>query len=96
MKIYRQGDILIRKIDLIPKEAKKIDNRILAHGEATGHTHSLIDGIVFALSGLLFFELAEETMLTHEEHDSILIPAGAYEVIRQKEYTPERIRYVQD
>jgi len=96
MEIYRQGDILIKKIKNIPENTKKLNHRILAHGEATGHMHQLQEGNLYDANGILFFELAQEADLVHQEHDPITIPPGNYEVVRQKEYSPERIRYVQD
>ena len=95
MKHYRQGDILIREIHHIPN-AKPLDHRILAYGEATGHTHALQDGSLFEADGVLFFSIAAETDLVHQEHAPITLPPGDYQVVRQKEYTPERIRYVSD
>ncbi len=41
---YRQGDVLIERIDTIPTTANKQPRSsriILAHGEATGHHHAL-------------------------------------------------------
>jgi hypothetical protein len=32
----------------------------------------------------------------HQEHATIAVPAGNYRVIRQREYSPERIRRVED
>lgn len=43
-KHYRQGDVLIERIDSIPAEAtrqRKSCKIILAHGEVTGHHHCL-------------------------------------------------------
>lgn len=95
--MYRQGDLLIVSISKIPKGATPVSHRILAHGEATGHTHTLEDGLVFELeAGVLVFSLESETALVHQEHDKITLPAGDYEVIRQKEYSPKGVRYVQD
>ena len=96
MKIYRQGDVLIRQIKEIPKKSKKLNHRILAYGEATGHKHELITGDLYDADGVLFFSIAAETDLIHQEHEPITIPAGDYEAVRQKEYSPERIRYVRD
>jgi len=94
--MYRQGDILIIRIEEIPAAAKKLNHRILAEGEATGHAHKLIDGDLFDMDGILYFELAQETDLIHQEHAKITIEPGNYQVIRQREYNPERIRYVSD
>ena len=41
---YRQGDVLIERIDSIPAEAtqqKRARSVVLAHGEVTGHHHVL-------------------------------------------------------
>ena len=45
---FRQGDVLLVKIDAIPKTAKKIKGEMvtLALGEATGHHHSFTGGVV--------------------------------------------------
>jgi len=34
--------------------------------------------------------------LTHEEHNTIIIPPGIYEIKHQREYDEEQIRFVQD
>lgn len=34
--------------------------------------------------------------LTHEEHPTIIIPAGIYEIRRQREYDTDYIRFVED
>lgn len=42
---YRQGDVLIERIDSVPDDAQPVpleDGRIvLAHGEVTGHAHAI-------------------------------------------------------
>lgn len=37
-----------------------------------------------------------ECHITHQEHDTVILPAGNYKVIRQREYHPEAIRNVLD
>jgi hypothetical protein len=34
--------------------------------------------------------------LEHEDHDTIMIPPGTYQVVRQREYSPGAVRYVAD
>ena len=42
-------------------------------------------------------EGAEPVFLVHEEHDRLVVPAGVYEVRRQREYAPSgRSRRVSD
>jgi hypothetical protein len=43
-----------------------------------------------------FLLLATQALLTHDEHAPIPLPAGAYRVVRQREYTPEQVRDVAD
>jgi len=38
----------------------------------------------------------EPTELIHEEHNTITLPVGTYEIRRQREYDAEYIRFVED
>jgi hypothetical protein len=99
--IYRQGDVLLLRVDSIPAEAKPRKGKgrlILAYGEATGHHHSLVatlDGKVETLetdAGEVFARImAAPALETHQEHATITIPPGAYKVIRQVEYAPREL-----
>lgn len=99
---YRQGDVLIQRINQIPKDAKQIRAKgriILAHGEATGHHHSIdADAADWwkTEDGSQFIEVSESAALVHQEHAEVIIPAGTYRVVRQREYSPEAIRNVAD
>jgi hypothetical protein len=102
MTMFRQGDVLIRKIGdtIAPVESEykrhaKLMERdngrvVLAYGEVTGHAHAIHDPGVIAYSlgnGNLLLDVPETATLQHEEHDSIQLDAGQYEVIRQREYS---------
>ena len=103
---YRQGDVLIERIDSLPKNIKKLAREqgrvVLAHGEATGHHHSLVDEHVALFTsseqtGVTFLEVCDAmAALTHQEHATITLPPGNYRVTRQREYSPEAIHNVQD
>jgi hypothetical protein len=109
-EIYRQGDVLVRRVATIPDgvhEVAREDGRIvLAHGEATGHAHAISAPLSEAT--LLdagreqrFLRLIRDVDLQHEEHAAIRLPAGLYQVIRQREWTDadgdeERWRYAGD
>ena len=85
---------------------------VLAHGEATGHHHALetsepVDWWkeedkddrnrrLAGLTGKLYFSLPTGGTVTHQEHDSIVLPAGNYRVSRQREYSPEAEHDVMD
>ena len=90
MKGYRQGDVFLKKIEAIPKEATKKPNTILARGEVTGHVHEVIgDAELYERDGTLYIRVRSSAELRHQEHGPITLPQGNYEVGIQKEYTPE-------
>ena len=101
MKIYRQGDVLIKRIKAVPQTtAKKRESGILAFGEVTGHCHkveSTEQAEVLEVGDDLYLRVSEDGVrIVHDEHSPITLPAGIYEVTVQREYTPEEIRNVAD
>ena len=98
--MYRQGDVLLRKVESIPEDAKPSDDDIILKGEATGHAHRIVNGTIFTRSTRpiqMFVEASAGAILVHEEHETIQIEPGFYEVIRQQEYDPKsRSRFVED
>jgi hypothetical protein len=101
-KLYRQGDILLERIESLPPSAVEEQVAgliVLAYGEATGHHHAIRSGKVklFKTESATFIEVQDALVqLTHEEHSPILLEPGFYRMIRQREYTPEKIRIVED
>lgn len=106
MKIHRQGDVLLVPIDRVPETAAPVRPHrrglVLAEGEVTGHAHVIAGSGAELLgeesSDRAFLRVLEEAgvALTHEEHATILVPPGIFEVRRQREYTPAEIRRVTD
>lgn len=100
MNIYRHGDLLIKQVAK-REVTKKMDNLKLALGEATGHHHTLqannifFDGIDGAVN---YFEIDEPTNLSHQEHNTLQIDKGCYEIIIEREYDyfEEEIKKVVD
>lgn len=100
-KHARQGDIMLIKRQAIPAEAveQKNDNRVvLAWGEATGHAHAIptTHATAYEWKGNTLVKVKPDGKLVHEEHTAIPLDPGAYELRRQVEYTPERLRQVAD
>ena len=102
-KMYRQGDVLIMRVNSIPdgavKRARENGMVVLAHGEVTGHAHAIADEQVDLLdgSGVTYLEVRRAVaMLDHEEHGRIEISRGKYIVRRQRQYTPSAIFNVAD
>jgi hypothetical protein len=104
---YRQGDILIKKIDAVPDNCEEIyaiegESKkgclVLALGEATGHRHVIksINALLMKKDNAFFLTILMPVKLTHEEHSAIELPIGNYQVIRQREYSPTQIRWVAD
>lgn len=103
----RQGDVFIERIGALPANSKKLKREhgrvILAHGELTGHHHSLVEDHVALYEtkedvGVTFLEV-EEAMaeLTHQEHATVVLEPGVYRVTRQREYVaPDIVRNVAD
>jgi len=105
--VIRQGDVaLIPRVPLTTEQRAKAkpvvrdQNRVvLAYGEVTGHAHAIHDVAVEQVEltdGERVIVVDQLSALVHEEHNTLDIPAGTYSVIRQREYTPEGLRDVQD
>lgn len=99
--IYRQGDVLIRRIGSLPtQKAVQRPSGIVAFGEVTGHAHRVEDltkaEVLEVGAGLYMRVSSEGVRLVHEEHAPITLPPGNYEIEIQREYTPEAIRNVAD
>jgi len=104
--MYRQGDVLIVPVDSVPGTLDPIEREqgriILAHGEVTGHAHAIKaeSAALFRDPKLMAVFLTVgangSVALEHDEHDTIHLPPGNYQVIRQREYSPEEIRNVAD
>ena len=92
--IVRQGDLLLKKVASLPKQAKLIKSDVVLEGEATGHAHRIMNGEIFRFWSLtsddqVFIKAKKGAALVHEEHASIELIPGIYEVIRQREYDPD-------
>jgi hypothetical protein len=93
-KQFYQGDVCIIKLDKLPAAAKKQsrpqDRVVLEYGEVTGHAHAIkdIDKCDMYLEGnRRFLEVCFTVPLTHEEHDTITLEPGIYEIKRQRQWS---------
>jgi hypothetical protein len=106
--MYRQGDVLLVPVDAaaVPPSAVRVPpdgagRHLLGRGEATGHAHRAAGPHVRLLTtqgeaGPIFLDVPERARLTHDEHGPISVPAGWYQVVRQREYVPGSYRPVAD
>lgn len=102
METYRQGDLLFREVKLIPKgDWKKRKTGHILEGEATGHIHRIDDlkaAEVLECGDSLCLSVTADggVAIVHEDHGTLTLPVGNYEVVRQREYSPETIKNVAD
>lgn len=109
MKLYRQGDVLFKLISELPEGGRtKRQNATVAYGEVTGHSHALAEedrecAEVLEIGDGLYVHVSASGVrieggatFVHEEHGPITLPPGDYEVVIQREYSPESIRNVLD
>lgn len=107
MNMFRQGDVMVRSVAKIPNNAQTVENQgriVLAHGEVTGHAHAIdvaeaVEYTMAEAAGAVrrFLKVFEGgARLKHEEHATIPLPPGLYEIVQQREYSPEEIRNVAD
>jgi hypothetical protein len=97
MKTIRQGDILLQQVEAAPRTARTVPAEngrvILAHGEVTGHHHSLAAGTAVLLeteAGERFLQLKKPAPLEHQEHAPHYLQENEiYRVLRQREFAPE-------
>lgn len=84
MKIYRQGDILLKACERKDWVKEKEDGVILC-SSVTGHSHKITNGKLLESNDRLAVVSDGTTKIVHEEHGEILLPKGYYDVVRQRE-----------
>jgi hypothetical protein len=95
--MLRQGDVLLIPVEEVPDEGFLIElssRIVLAEGETTGHAHAVLgDGVeLFEMDGeTRYIDVVGPAELVHEEHETISLQPGAYEVRRQREYAPRSV-----
>jgi hypothetical protein len=104
LPLYRQGDVLLVGPAKIPDTATQIARdpergTILQEGKVTHHAHRIVSPVaaMFELGDARYLRLVEPADLVHDEHDSIALPAGDYQIVIHHEYEPGAIaRQVED
>lgn len=103
VQIYRHGDVNLVKVDSLPNESIEVKESgmvTLAHGEVTGHHHSIYDVSAAKQFKTLegeFLQVSKAVELKHQEHKPITIQPGTYKKVIAREYVnPEIVRKVVD
>jgi hypothetical protein len=103
--LYRHGDVLISKVNILPTGAQPLQSEqgktvTLAYGEVTGHSHRIRqtnDAQLWQSGSEMFLEITSNSAtLIHEEHKAIELPRGVYRVWKQREYRPDAYVDVMD
>ena len=96
-----QGDVPIIRRAQLPPNARPIQGKTLRLGEVTGH-HHIVDGecqLYHVADGPrveLWVEFFSDVKINHQEHGTLLFPAGVYIVPEQVEYDGAEERRVLD
>lgn len=102
MENYRHGDLLLKRVDTIPKKVTKVSTLVLAEGETTGHKHRFVGGQVQVFAdetqAPAYVQVTKASQLVHEEHKSLDIEEGTYQIVHEREFNPfeEEVRRVMD
>lgn len=106
--VCAQGDIYIRRVDALPEGVVAVapeNGRLIVTHSETGH-HHVMGGDAVTMYRLpdsimdCFLVVKEQADLVHlrphDTHETIRFEPGVYQVRRQREYTPEGWRRVED
>lgn len=96
-EVIEKGQSIAGKITGLASSIKPIARDkgrvVLAYGEVTGHAHAIVDKTAEFFQcddgRRILLVKDDETKLSHEEHGTVTIPKGEYEIIQQREYDPE-------
>ena len=94
MKIYRQGDVVLRPVSRLPKCANKAGEKLSISSE-NGNPHTMQAAVYVARRNRQmqrYVVLEDEEKMTHPQHPTLVIPAGIYEVsnVHERDYAPRR------
>ena len=100
-----QGDVLLERVGALPSDAVESKSNIVAHSE-TGHHHVATRAKVFTVPDgqtLYLRAIGKSIDITHlrpfDTHETLRLktkPGDIVRVRRQREYTPEGWRRVED
>lgn len=91
LRIIRQGDVLLKEIKdkFSHKPVKQSKEVTVAHGEKTGHHHTLYASLpidFYTYDEQRFLKIQGEVTLKHQEHRALKVPAASYKIIMEREW----------
>lgn len=100
-----QGDVFFLRIENSDKNFRRLPKEgfVVAEGEITGHKHRVVEApdsiveIAEDANGFYLNVVKGTAQMTHQEHDTITLTPGQYQIIKQVEYDEvEELRRVMD
>ncbi len=90
VRIYRQGDVVLKTIKRLPKNSTVTGEKLEVASE-TGNPHQL-KGKVYMSKGQQYVVLETEATIQHPQHNELRIPAGIYAVsnVHARDYAPRQ------
>jgi hypothetical protein len=94
VKIYRQGDVVLRPVSKLPKCTHPAGEQLSISSE-NGNPHTMQAAVYVARkNGQMqqYVVLEDEERMMHPQHPALVIPAGIYEVsnVHERDYAPRR------
>lgn len=99
--MWRQGDVLIERVEAIPDGLKQTKRLILASGDSTAHRHRIKErGTAKLFDGprgdMYLHVTVGKATVDHPEHGAIELAPGCYRVWMQREFDERGERRVRD
>jgi hypothetical protein len=100
LKSVRQGDVCLIRIEKLPAGCVEVlpegDRVVLAYGEVTGHSHAVY-GVtkeapnvrLWSAGAERFLQVLTRSDLQHEEHSTVVLEPGIYQLPGQYEFSEE-------
>ena len=93
-KVFRHGEICLKKVSKLPKSLKISNSNVIMKGSHS-NSHTIDNGKLYFVKESEFvfgYLVAKNTSLLHPEHSPKVgqakLPNGIYQLIKQNEYTP--------
>lgn len=104
---YQQGDVLLKSVASVPRQATKTESGtvVLAEGESTGHRHVVEAGAAVLVQLYILDHVRRylevkggPATVRHDEHGPIQLPPGVYEIdqVPEWDHFSQKARFVAD
>ena len=90
--LIQQGDVLFLQVNNLPVGGEKKETDVIVEGEFTGHAHRIdrradqLSAFLYLVAGTLYLKNLEMCRVVHEEHNTVELPPGVWQIGRVREY----------